>query len=421
MNMLEKELQKLDKKQLQNKQIMLMGRIEHIRLIAEWLRNEDISIKAILDNDKKKQGLIIDNIPILAPEQALQSYQKDYYIIIYSPKYWEDMFNQVVQYGYQENAQIHILDKPNLNRNIHLIKLGVSIYQKLQNDYGKDVQIFLANCPLGDFYLLGLYFHQYCKYNQIDNYVIVGMSQGIEKLSSLFCLKAVKRLTEEESSALIRAWIFLRNEKIRLKPLTIWQGAFRFNPCQVRQKDGFSFLDTFTKMIYSLNKPIPYYPDMNGNQKSVEEVFVQNGLQRDKTVILSPFSYSLQPLPVGFWTKITATLKEKGYSIAVNVGEERECNFIKESVTLHMNFIEIMIAMEMAGTVIGMRSGFFDITAQAKCRRIVLYPPSIAENVVWNSTDIKFCGLRNMGLCKDANEWEVNDPEEIYKKIMEVL
>ena len=198
MNMLEKELQKLDKKQLQNKQIMLMGRIEHIRLIAEWLRNEDISIKAILDNDKKKQGLIIDNIPILAPEQALQSYQKDYYIIIYSPKYWEDMFNQVVQYGYQENAQIHILDKPNLNRNIHLIKLGVSIYQKLQNDYGKDVQIFLANCPLGDFYLLGLYFHQYCKYNQIDNYVIVGMSQGIEKLSSLFCLKAVKRLLKKK-------------------------------------------------------------------------------------------------------------------------------------------------------------------------------------------------------------------------------
>lgn len=421
MSIIEQELQKADDRQWYMKKILLMGRIEHVKEIADWLEKRNMPVEAILDNDRKKQGLLAGGIPILAPEQVLLPFREDVFILIYSPKYWENMCEQFFSYGYREGEHIYVLDRPGREKNIRLIKKGIQLYYGLQIQYGKNMQVFLANCPLGDYYLLGLYFYQYCKINRINNYVIAGMSQGIEKLSSLFHLKAVKRLTGEESNALIRAWIFLGSEIIRLKPLTIWQGGFRFNPCQARQKSEFSFLDTFTKMIYSLDKPAPCYPDWNGNRKLVEEIFIQNGLQKNKTAILSPFSYSLQPLCDGFWIQVAALLKEKGYSVAVNVGKEREHNFIKGSVTLHMDFAEIMIAMEMAGTVIGMRSGFFDITAQAKCRRIVLYPPSITENVEWNSTDIGFCSLKRMGLCEDASEWEVRDSEEVCRKILEVL
>ena len=420
MDMIDKELRKLEIEKLKGKKIFLMGRIEHVRQIMEWLRERGLWIEKILDNDKKKQGVSVDGVLIAAPEQALQPYREDIYVIIYSPKYWEGMRNQLIGYGCLED-NIHILDKPDLEKNMDLVKKGYAVYRGIQREYGRDVHVFLANCPLGDYYLLGLYFHQYGEEKTIRNYVIVGISQGIEKLSALLRIRAAKRLTGEESNALMRAWMFLGEDEIRLKPLTIWQGAFRFNACQTRQKKGFSFLDTFTKMIYSLENPVPCYPETQADRAPVEIFFKENNLEPGRTVILSPFAYSMQPLPVEFWTELSSLLKEKGYAVAVNVGEEREHNFIRDSVTLRLRFAEVMVAMELAGTVIGMRSGFFDITARAKCRRIVLYPPAVQDSVEWNSTDIGFCSLKRMGLCSDAYEWETGGKQELIGRILSIL
>jgi len=417
----EKELQLLDINPALHQKIFLMGRIEHICQIADWLRTQGLLVKAILDNDPAKQGTYAGGLPIVSPRQALLPFQKDVFVIIYSPKYWEDMCAQLAEYGYREGRYVHVLDRPSLHKNIRLVKEGFAVYRKLQREYGEDVFVFLANCPLGDYYLLGLYFRQYCEEHRIKNYLIAGMSRGIETLSPWFGFHAVRRLSGEESGALIRAWMFLGSEVIRMKPLTIWQGAFRFNPCQTRQKDGFSFLDTFTSMIYALENPIPWYPPSAADGAAMETLFREKGLRPRRTVIFSPFAYSMRTLPSGFWVGLAEALEARGYTVAVNVGEERERNFIPDTVTLRLEFPEMMSAMELAGTVVGMRSGFFDITARARCRRIVLYPPSVAESVVWNSTNIEFCGLKRMGLCGDAYEWTAEDPEEIQKRILAIL
>lgn len=421
MNIIEKELEKIDKAQLCRKRVLLMGRIEHVKEMTKWLEGQNIPVEAVLDNDEKKQGLFVGAIPILAPEQVLLPFQEDIFILIYSPKYWEDMCGQFLSYGYHEGEHIYVLDKPGLEKNIKLVTDGWRIYRGLQKRYGKDVKVFLANCPLGDYYLLGLYFHQYCKENKVNNYVVVGESKGIEKLSPMLHIQPVQAITTEESNALIRSWIFLGAGVVNIKPLTLWQGAFRFNPCQSRQTDRFSFMETFTKMIYGLKIPVPEYPDLFIDSDKVETFFEENGLEDQKTVLISPFSYSLQTLPVQFWVGLAAALKENGYMVAVNVGEERERNFIPDTVELNMDFLNTMGVMERAGMVIGMRSGFFDITARARCRRIVLYPPPAKGRVSWNSTDIGFCSLKRMGLCGDAYEWEVIDLEETHKRILDIL
>lgn len=421
MGIIEQELQKADDEQLYMKKILLMGRIEHVKEMADWLQKRDMLVEAILDNDRKKQGLSVNGVPILAPEQVLLPFREDVFILIYSPKYWEDMCGQFFSYGYREGKHIHVLDRPGREKNIGRVKEGIQLYYKLQTQYGKDTSIFLANCPLGDYYLLGLYFHQYCVKNQIDHYVMIGESRGIDKLSAALGIKYTQTITTDESNALIRAWIFLGEDLIHIKPLTLWQGAFRFNPCQVRQRDQFSFMDTFTKMIYGLDLPVPKYPDFCTDMDKVQEFFKINNLRPQKTVLLSPFSYSLQPLPEKFWIALTADLKECGYTVVVNVGEEREHNFIADTTTLHADFFNTIGVMEYGGTVIGMRSGFFDITARAKCRRFVLYPASVKEQTTWNSTNIRFCSLKRMGLCEDAREWEVTDMEEIRRKILLTL
>ncbi len=414
-----KELDKLSLKHIRNKNVYLMGRLEHVLHIKQWLEDREVVVAGILDNDPKKSGMSIMGSSIDLPTKFLIPYHESTIIIIYSPKYWEDMLEQLVTYGYKDGQHIVVLDRPTEIKNKKMVKEGYILYRYIQKKYSKDVVVFLTNCPLGDYYLLGIYLQQYCKRNCIENYVVVGESLGLQKLSGLLGIENILQLTTEQSNALIRAWMFLGKEKIRMKPLTIWQGAFRFNPCHTRQQKDFTFMDTFHKMIFGLPDSIfPQHPKMIYNKEHVSDIFKENGLVPNKTILLVPFSYSLPTLSWDFWRRLAEVLKEKGYTVAVNVGKDKESNFMQDTVTLNVDFTTIVGVMEYAGTVIGMRSGFFDITSQAKCKRIVLYPKTVGQNVPWNSTDMQFCSLARMGLCEDAVELEATDEGTILDKIL---
>ncbi len=397
----------------------VMGRLEHVRLIIKWLRERGIEPAYIFDNDRNKHGTHSDGVRIKAPSVQYSGDGGRLKVVIYSPKYWEEMTEQLIKLGYTDREEILVIDRPSPEGNLELTKKGMDFYSKLKNRYGEDVQLFLANCPLGDYYLLGLYFNEYLKRNDIRNYVLLGESAGIEKLSGWFRIKPALRITPDESNALIRAFVFC-GDKIKLKPLTIWQGAFRHNPCVARQKEGFSFMDTFRSMIYNLPPETePEYPERVHNIKKVQDIFISGGLKPGKTVLISPFSYSLPSMDEGFWNALADRIREAGYSVAVNLGEEREENMIKGALPVSLDFMEIMDFMEYAGTVIGMRSGFFDITSPADCSRIILYPKKLGM-VQWNSNDIGFCSLRSMGLRNDATEIEVsgNNAETIDRILM---
>ena len=413
------ELEKLDNKRL-GSEVAVMGRLEHVRLMIKWLRDHDISPAVIFDNDINKQGGYAEDVPIYAPGKYRPENADDISVIIYSPKYWEEMKDQLVSLGYSDQDQIFVLDRPSPEKNTELVIKGLSVYRRMQEKYGKDVLLFLANCPLGDYYLLGLYFKEYLNRNDISCYVMLGESGGINKLSEWFGIYPAETLSSEESSALIRAWMFL-GDMIRLKPLTIWQGAFRHNPCVTRQKEGFCFTDTFRYMIYGHPEGVkPQFPKRNGRKEKTEDFFKEHSLKKNHTVLISPFSYSLPTLSDSFWNKLGEGLGRKGYSVAVNVGEEREENMIDCAVPVSLSFMDIMEFMEYAGTVIGMRSGFFDITSQAQCRRIILYPKKLGP-VQWNSTDIDFCSLKSMELCFDAEEIEAGSEEETIDRILKTL
>lgn len=409
---------------LKDSSIILMGRLEHVDMMIEWLQNRGFHIIGIFDNDVNKQGGKVKGIAISAPRKAADviAGHGDIQIIIYSPKYWEIMVEQLGCLGYEDGRQIIVLDRPTLGGNIDKVKQGYDIYCNLQRRYGQDVQVFLVNGPLGDFYMLGLFFNAYCEKNRIENYVVVGDSEGIHKLADMFHISPSLKITLRESDALIRAWIFL-GDKMRMKPLTSWQGAFRFNPPVARQKPPFSFTDTFRYLIYNLAEgSLPIYPKRIHKRDTVRRFFEGNNLIPGRTILVSPFTYSISSLPDEFWVRLCDEIKKKGYSIAVNIGDETEKNMITDATSVHFDFMPVMDFMEYAGTVIGMRSGFFDITSQASCRRIILYPAAANRMVEWNSTDMDFCSLKAMGLCEDAEEIEIcRDIDKTLDTVLKIL
>jgi len=389
------------------KSLVAIGRLEHLKIIQRMLNEFGLELDAIVDNDMKKQGVIVNGVSIYSPEEFLIPFNENRIILIYSPKYWQEILVQFEKMGYKEGENIIVLEKPNLSSNIYSIIKGFRIYKSLEKKYGKQTKIFLCNCPLGDFYLLGIYFNEYIKENNIDNYVVVGTSKGLRELAGLFGLTNFEELRPEETTLLTGLYSFM-SDALNLKVLTIWQGAFRFNPCITRQKKDFTFIDTFKSFIYNLNEDAPKkLPEFEGG-KSIIKVLEEKCLEKNNTVILAPYSYSMQSLPIIFWKKLSDKLIEKGFKVAVNIDDGREVNSIDGTQTLNINLKESIDALEYSGYLVGIRSGFFDVTSSAKCKRVVFYPQKIKGQITgsWNSTDLDFNSLKLMGLCDDAKEIE---------------
>ncbi len=379
--------------------IFMIGRLEDVGAIVDMIRSCGREPAGIVDNDSVKWGRLFMGLVISAPQEALLPYDADIRIIIYSPKYWAEIVQQFTGFGYAEGEQVFVLDHPSLERNRQAVQAGVALYKELRQKYGER-RIFLADGPLGDYYLLGLYFHDYCQRQGISFYLMVGASKGLKKLSPFFGIEPVAALTQEQSDSLIQAWTFLGEESLALCPLTRWQGKFRFNPSLLRLSDYCTFMDTFRHFTFGLPASTrPCHPDWHGNREAVVRHLQEHGAKAGQGVLLAPFAYSAQILPWTFWQELAAMLRKKGYQVFINATDAEEQADIDSASILRLGFPETILAMEYLGWAIGIRSGFFDVTCRARCRRIVFYPPKTPGLSPWHHPDIDFCGLERMGLC----------------------
>ena len=379
--------------------IFMIGRLEDVGEIAESLRSCGLEPAGILDNDSVKWGRSFMGLTISSPKEALLPQDENIRIIVHSPKYWAEIVRQFEGFGYEEGEQVFVLERPSLERNWRSVQAGLALYEELRQEYGPR-RIFLADGPLGDYYLLGLYFHTYCQREGISSYLMAGASKGMKKLSPYFSIEPVVSLTQEQSNSLIQAWTFFGEDVLELSPLTRWQGKFRFNPSLLRLSYHCTFMDTFRHFAYGLSSDTqPCHPQWQGDREAVEQYLKSRGAKAGRGVLLAPFAYSAQIMPWDFWQKLALVLQEKGYQVFINVAGDEEQSDIEGASILRLDFSETILVMEYLGWVIGTRSGFFDVTCRARCHRIVFYPPKTPGLVPWHHPDIEFCGLERMGLC----------------------
>lgn len=406
---MDKELKKLCKKhKLENKKLAAIGRIEHIEHIQAVLRRYGVVLDAVVDNDSKKEGLLVNNVPVYKPEKYLLPVREDVLILIYSPKYWKDIREQFQGFGYREGEQFFVLEKPSAVSAAGCVWKGVRIYNRMERQYGKNVHVLVCRGPVGDFFLFGLFLKSYLKKQGITRYVFAGDSKGYAKIADLFGIKDIVLLSEDDTDFLIQAYVFGCVGKRQIHVLTIWQ-KLSFNSCLVRYGKGFSFMDTVRTFIYGLpadaERTVPLFSALDTGLVSRCEAL---GMKRGRTVILAPYAYSLQSLPVHFWQELADRLKAAGYVVCINVDSGKEACMLDGVIPVSFPLMQCVAVMEFSGFFIGIRSGFVDVTSGADCKKIILYPEYIAEQTEnqWHRTDMEFSGLKNMGLCDDAVEME---------------
>ena len=86
--------------------ILVFGTGNEYQKYGKWLGNEDIV--ALLDNDIKKQGTVIGNIPVVSPQKA-KFFSVDR-IYIMSSLYVQEMTEQLVNVGIPEEKIYYLFD-----------------------------------------------------------------------------------------------------------------------------------------------------------------------------------------------------------------------------------------------------------------------------------------------------------------------
>lgn len=119
-------------------------------------------------------------------------------------------------------------------------------------------------------------------------------------------------------------------------------------------------------------------PIVNDEQRNeAVHQFIRLRLEAGRTVILAPFSNSQAQLfgsreNIDFLTRLALALRGRGYFVCTNV-DVRNPEPIPGTIAVHPRLDLIMPFCDLAGYVIGFRSGFFDIAAYSTARLLVFY------------------------------------------------
>ena len=278
---------------------------------------------------------------------------------------------------------------------------GISIYKKLHK---KHANTMICICPYkgtGDVYLEAAYFKNSADNKNENIFCVIGASN--RKIAELFKLNAkLLQLTQREINSLTRVSFFIGCEKLNVKILhhdpMNWHCGVNDS---LRNTNGLDFTDLIGYGAFNVedSKKLAKPHFLERDEKS-DALFGEGKLKIGKTVLLSPFSYTLSVLPNWVWTKLAIELKKLGYSVCTNLGSKNE-KAVEGTEGVFLRYDQLGVFLKNAGNFIGIRSGFCDVVSSIPCKKIILYQPYI----FWgDGENIDYFSLNKIGLCNDAIE-----------------
>lgn len=401
--------------------IVIFGCTMFARDIRDNLKSVGLDISAIIDNNPNKVGKLCLGVNVFSPQDYLKTYPETKVIIC--SKYYAEMVMQLKKLGCCDDGFIIIyvsecLNKfqdteEDLNDAIKNVETGFDIYNKIADKY-RNINNFFV-CPYsgtGDIYMACTYLPAYTAKNSIDDYVLIVIGKKCFNTAVIFDIDNIEILSEDEMNNLIKAWEFLGNDTMHIKPLLFWgwrTKRYLYNDKYTR----ITFNEMFKYDVFELNDTEKrYIPKTYNTKEYVENLFLEKGLKKDKTVILAPYAGSfVSEISADDWMKIADELTKLGYSVCTNCNGTSELP-VNGTVPVFFPYCYAVPIAEYAGGIIALRSGLCDIISSAKCKKIVIYESG------FNATKYEYFSLNRMGLCNDATELIYqNDIDVIIEKI----
>lgn len=413
-----------------NRFVVIFGSNEPAERIMEYLTEKGITVNGLIDNNSKKNGMVINGVTVSLPEKLLQP-KKENALILIASKYYPEMVVQLAGMGYNEKEHIRklidyisyrvaTLTEEEFHSCVDKVKRGKKVYENLKDSCGDVEKIFVFPLiALGDAYVGMSCLHDYIKKNNIKSYALVLANKACSKIAWLFGFDDnLFRVERSELSDFIQYGVF--TDMAEGKMLVVnHKHPYTSKIGEIGNYHEVNFMDHYRYTILGLPEDTrPELPsairDSETSLKYVSELFENEKLERGKTVILFPYAKTATKMPETFWEKLTSLLVQKGYTVCTNSGGDGE-PAIKGTKPLFFDIRYALETVEAAGTVIGLRSGLCDVIASAKAKKIILYP----YRFYGPDSFLNFFSLNRMELCDDAEELLCDKSEE--DMIREVL
>lgn len=363
--------------------ICVMAGKRNSYVVAQIINLLNRELDVILDNNETLQHTNKSGIPIYKPEKILSPFKPKALIFVYSPKYYKQMSIQLEGLGYKRNKHFFVLHddffiKKNTFTesliNYYRTLIGKRNLNQLKKQYGQDVHFFMIRCATGDVYLVCKYLKQYLINHNITNYIILGDAKGITKIPQLFGYSRTISLSSCIADYVQQAWEFYQFDNFHL--LMYWRNL-PFHYSFARMLEKFTFLDSFHYWIF--NNEIDYSqldrPVFKDSTPELIDKYEKLGVVKGRTVIISPFAYSVKKGHSDFWQTIIDELAKLEYRVFVNVDDELEINSFTNCRKIFFPYSEAKVLLEYAGFFLALRSGLCDILSDIdNCKRIILYP-----------------------------------------------
>ncbi|WP_246061891.1 hypothetical protein [Paenibacillus oralis] len=366
-----------------NRYIVIFGANAPGTVMINYLEKQNIKVDAVIDNNTLLHGKHFMEISISSPEEVLSNFKENALIMIAS-KYYDEMKQQLEQMGYKN--QIHILQMLNLSGNVKFdtsidafqnaketVKCGLSVYQRIKKKYGDTIIVMAPVRPNGDVYIIASYLDAYAKkMSSTSNkpIVLTVIGNACEASAKLFNIEHIEKLSWDESAQLAAYANFLPHKIKVINPYISHLETYQY----IDGYRGLTFLDIMKHGLLGLTpEDTIVRPEHEYRGEVVQEVFDKYELREHNTVILAPYANSIPQIRWDLWEKVAEHLKNKNYIVCTNCGTKEE-KPVRGTKPVMFSFRDAVAVIEKAGYLIAYRSGFCDIVAQSKCKKIIVYP-----------------------------------------------
>lgn len=409
---------------LQNKEIIVFTCTNRTQFIINYLKNKNINVTAVLDNDKATIGATIENVFVYKPEDYLTSYKKDSIILIAHAAY-PTLLKQVELLGYKEDKQIiqlvkltqfqHIaIDNNEFKKRICIVKKGEKLFSQIMVQDKQIEKVFICSpiAHIGDIYIIFLYFKEYVKVHDIKNIKIICAKGIVQQIAKIFGIRDICLiLKEKEIYHLIQYAIFSNasDKKIGMLHYHGFYTTHHFNETSLN-------LTAFIRLVYELPQyiqpkaPIEIY-NSKENLRYVEKIFFDYNLRKHKTVILFPYAKSVPTIKEEFWKKLVDELLSKGFTVCTNSSGITE-PAIKGTIAVCCKLTALREFVEAAGYMVALRSGICDLLSFANAKKIVIYPYNEVRKI-WS--------FHEMEIGNDIYELTMKNEHKTFDTILDII
>ncbi len=310
------------------------------------------------------------------------------------------------------------------------VKKGLDQYIRIKENNGWEWPIIsCAPRGTGDFYLMGLFFPEWLKQNEVSRCTIISCGKAEKRVLSLWpqlltCCKT-ELITWEEYCDLMHFKLFLQKKNFDIHVfhhIAEFSGEYinwLWITWDLMGYKNLSQTDFYLNYGYCLpqntKKSLPYFSDKTALAKAI---FDKYDLQPHKTILLSPYSTGNTQLPAEFnWSRMVDLFIDAGYTVCTNCfGDEQP---IFNTIKVEIAYDQLVPFLDMAGYCIGIRSGFMDIISSSKCKTFIIH--TFYANHWPNGNSLAYTGVKNMNLNDHVFEYQLLPNNENALKIQYLI